>query len=122
MTDDRTASSANHHTSDTRDVRELLGLRTTAAAVVVGAFIATFLLLALTTAPTAKSLWAETSAWIVVSAAAVTLIRTAGDPLWCSRSYRSRSTVYYNSGLSPPRPRSTPICVSADGLGGHGSG
>ncbi|MDA3635390.1 MULTISPECIES: hypothetical protein [Rhodococcus] len=81
MTDDRTASSANHHTSDTRDVRELLGLRTTAAAVVVGAFIATFLLLALTTAPTAKSLWAETSAWIVVSAAAVTLIRTAGDPL-----------------------------------------
>lgn len=81
MTDDCTASSANHHTSDTRDVRELLGLRTTAAAVVVGAFIATFLLLALTTAPTAKSLWAETSAWIVVSAAAVTLIRTAGDPL-----------------------------------------
>ncbi|MFI5436732.1 hypothetical protein ACHMZP_33855 [Rhodococcus baikonurensis] len=81
MTDDRTASRANHQTSDTRDVRELLGLRTTAATVVVGAFIATFLLLALTTAPTAQSLWAETSAWIVVSAAAVTLIRTAGDPL-----------------------------------------
>lgn len=81
MTDDRTASRAKHQSSDTRDVRELLGLRTTAATVVVGAFIATFLLLALTTAPTAKSLWAETSAWMVVSAAAVTLIRTAGDPL-----------------------------------------
>ena len=81
MTDDRTASRAKHQSSDTRDVRELLGLRTTAATVVVGAFIATFLLLALTTAPTANSLWAETSAWMVVSAAAITLIRTAGDPL-----------------------------------------
>lgn len=81
MTDTHTASPATRPTADARDVRELLGLRSTAATVVVGAFIATFLLLALTTAPTTTSLWAELSAWIVVSAAALTLIRTAGDPL-----------------------------------------
>lgn len=81
MTDDHTASPAKHQTPAARDVRELLGLRSTAATVVVGAFIATFLLLALTTAPTAKSLWAEIPAWIVASSAAVTLIRTASDPL-----------------------------------------
>lgn len=67
--------------SEGRDVRELLGLRSTAARIVLGAYIATFLLLALTTAPTVEALWTEIPAWIVISTAAISLIKTAGDPL-----------------------------------------
>ncbi len=67
-------------TQATHDVRELLGLRTTAARVVVGAFIATYALVAVTTSPPG-SFWYEFAAWLIVSLAAVALVAVHGDPL-----------------------------------------
>ncbi|MGW0041823.1 hypothetical protein [Rhodococcus sp. NPDC003348] len=64
-----------------RDVRALLGLRSTAATVLVAAYVLTFLLLALSTSPGRDALWAELVAWLLVSAGAVAFVRTPGDPL-----------------------------------------
>ncbi len=62
------------------DVRELMGLRTVAAAAMVGFFIFTFAVVgAMTAAP--GGLWAETVGWLLVSSAAVALIRAPYDPL-----------------------------------------
>lgn len=62
------------------DVRELMGLRTLAAASMVGFFILTFAVVGSMTAPPG-GLWAEWLAWSLVSVAAVALIRTPGDPV-----------------------------------------
>lgn len=64
----------------TPDSRELLGLRTRAARVVVGAFIATYALVAVTTSPPG-SFWFELTAWLIISLAAITLVAAQGDPL-----------------------------------------
>lgn len=63
------------------DVRELLGFRSFAARVLIGAYVATFLLLALVTAPGREPWWAELLAWAIVSAGAVTLVFHPSDPL-----------------------------------------
>lgn len=63
------------------DVRDLLGLQTVAAKVIIVAYVLTFLLLAVATAPGYDAWWAELLAWALVSAGAVTLIHYPGDPL-----------------------------------------
>ncbi|MFD1815075.1 hypothetical protein [Rhodococcus gannanensis] len=63
------------------DVRELLGFRTGAARVLVVAYVLTFLLLALVTAPGRDAWWAELLAWVVVSVGAVTVVFHPSDPL-----------------------------------------
>ncbi|MFC7446758.1 hypothetical protein [Rhodococcus daqingensis] len=65
----------------TRDVRELLGLHTRGAKALVAAYVLTFLLVSLSTSPGPDAVVAELTAWLVVSAGAVTLVRIAGDPL-----------------------------------------
>ena len=69
-----------HHDNDLEDVRELLGLRTTAAKTVVAAYVATFALVAWSTNPPGGG-WFEFAAWIVVSVGAVGLVWVPGDPL-----------------------------------------
>ncbi len=69
-----------HHDNDLEDVRELLGLRTTAAKTVVAAYVATFALVAWSTNPPGGG-WFEFAAWIVVSIGAVGLVWVPGDPL-----------------------------------------
>lgn len=66
---------------DHRDIRELLGLRSTAARVLVAAYSSTFLLVALSTSPGGGAVWVELLAWLLVSAGAVAFIRAPGDPL-----------------------------------------
>lgn len=63
------------------DVRDLLGLRTLAAKILIVAYVLTFLLLAAATAPGRDAWWAELIAWALVSTGAVTLIYHPGDPL-----------------------------------------
>ncbi|MGW4480392.1 hypothetical protein [Rhodococcus triatomae] len=63
------------------DVRELLGFRTGAARVLVAAYVLTFLLLALVTAPSRQVWWAELLAWVVVSIGAVTVVFHPAEPL-----------------------------------------
>lgn len=65
---------------DVHDVRELLGLRTTAATALVAAYVVTFAVVASATYP-AGGIWAEIAAWLTVSIGAVALIRAPGDPL-----------------------------------------
>ncbi|MEZ5212140.1 hypothetical protein [Gordonia sp. (in: high G+C Gram-positive bacteria)] len=61
------------------DVSELAGLRTTAAALLVGVFIGTYALIVFATA--APSQWlAQIPAWLLTSGAAIALIRAPGDP------------------------------------------
>lgn len=62
------------------DVREMLGLRTTAARILVAAFVGTYALIATTGSPPG-SLWYELTAWFIVSVAAIALIVVRGDPL-----------------------------------------
>lgn len=62
------------------DVRELLGMQTIAARVIIIAFVATFALLAWVTAPP-DAFWQELIAWVAVSGAAICLIAVPGDPL-----------------------------------------
>lgn len=62
------------------DVRELMGLRTVAAAVIVGVFIVTFAVVGYATSPPG-GLGAFALAWLLVSVAAVVLVRAPGDPL-----------------------------------------
>lgn len=62
------------------DVRELLGLRTVAASVIVGVFVVTFAVVGYATAPDGHP-WTFVPAWLIVSAAAVALVRAPGDPL-----------------------------------------
>ena len=69
-----------HHDNDIHDVRELLGLRTIAAKIVVTAYTATFALVAWSTNPPGGG-WFEFAAWIIVSIGAISLIRIPGDPL-----------------------------------------
>jgi hypothetical protein len=61
------------------DIRELLGLRTIAARVIVAAYVGTYALVALRTGPPG-SFWYELTAWLIVSFAAVALIAVRGDP------------------------------------------
>lgn len=63
------------------DIRELLGMQTKAATVIVWFFVLTFLLLALVTAEGVSTLWPVTLALLAVTAAAVAVVRVAGDPL-----------------------------------------
>ncbi|QSE87885.1 hypothetical protein JWS13_04515 (plasmid) [Rhodococcus pseudokoreensis] len=72
--------------AETRDVRELLGLRSTAAKTVVAAYVLTFLLVSTTTSPGPGALLAELAAWLIVSVGAAALILVPGDPLptWTS--------------------------------------
>lgn len=65
---------------DVQDVRELLGLRTPAAAALVIAYVVTFAIVAWANRP-AEGEWAVVAAWLVVCAGAVALIRVPGDPL-----------------------------------------
>ena len=69
-----------HHDNDIHDVRELLGLRTVAAKIVVTAYVATFALVAWSTNPPGGG-WFEFAAWIIVSIGALGLILVPGDPL-----------------------------------------
>ncbi|WP_415394332.1 hypothetical protein ACMTN4_00750 (plasmid) [Rhodococcus globerulus] len=69
-----------HHDTDIHDVRELLGLRTIAAKIVVTAYTATFALVAWSTNPPGGR-WFEFAAWIIVSIGALGLILVPGDPL-----------------------------------------
>lgn len=62
------------------DVRELMGLRTAAAAVLVAFFIVTYAVVGYWSAPRG-GLWVEVLAWLVVSVAAVVLIRAERDPI-----------------------------------------
>lgn len=62
------------------DVRDLLGLRTPAATILVATFVLTFGLAAIVTAPTG-TLPTSLLAWALISVAAVVLIRASGDPL-----------------------------------------
>ncbi|MFZ2510777.1 MAG: hypothetical protein WAW85_06780 [Gordonia sp. (in: high G+C Gram-positive bacteria)] len=62
------------------DVRELLGLRTPAATILVSTFVLAFGLIAGVTAPV-DAIPAGMLAWVLVSVAAVVLIRAGGDPL-----------------------------------------
>ena len=64
------------------DVRELLGLRTPAARLLVGWFVLTYLVVFAVTPPADPAATAvEALAWLLVSAAAYTFIRAPGDPL-----------------------------------------
>ncbi|MCT2174992.1 hypothetical protein M3G10_11780 [Dietzia cinnamea] len=72
-------STVNRH-EDVRDARELLGLRTPAATVLVAAYVVTFAIVAWSTHPDGGVL-AETTAWLVVSIAAIAIIRAPGDPI-----------------------------------------
>lgn len=74
---DMRADRANRYV---RDVRELLGLRTTSAKIVVTTYVATFALVAWSTNPPGGE-WFEFVAWIAVSIGAISLIRVPGDPL-----------------------------------------
>ena len=65
---------------DIGDVRELLGLRTVAAVGLVGFFVVTFAVVGYATYPPG-GLWAVALAWLLVSAAAVALVRAPGDPV-----------------------------------------
>lgn len=65
---------------DVRDVRELLGLRSAAATVIVAAYVVTFAIVAWATLP-AGGAWAEAAAWVIVSIGAVAIIRAPGDPI-----------------------------------------
>lgn len=65
---------------DTRDVRDLLGMRTAAAQILVAAYVLTFLLVVFTAGPGGPG-WAEILAWALMSGAAVALTRWPGDPL-----------------------------------------
>lgn len=69
-----------YHDNDVEDVRGLLGLRTTAARVVVAGYVATSALVAWSTLPPG-GVWFEFAAWVVVSIGAVGLVRVPGDPL-----------------------------------------
>ncbi|GAA4743818.1 hypothetical protein [Gordonia alkaliphila] len=62
------------------DIRELMGLRTPAAAVMVAFFIATFSLVGLITAPQGR-LWPQAVALTLIGVAALGLIRAPSDPL-----------------------------------------
>ncbi|MGB6247283.1 hypothetical protein [Gordonia sp. (in: high G+C Gram-positive bacteria)] len=66
------------------DIRDLMGLRTVAATVLVAFFIGTFALVGATTRPIGSGtagVLAEVGAWLVTSVAAIALIRAPGDPL-----------------------------------------
>jgi len=62
------------------DVRSLMGLHSVAAQILAAWFVCTYALLAVTTSESGGVL-RELLAWALVSAAAVGLIRAAGDPL-----------------------------------------
>lgn len=62
------------------DIRELLGLLTPAATILVSAFVATFGMIAVVTAPQG-TLATSLLAWLLVGAAALLLVRAQGDPL-----------------------------------------
>lgn len=64
----------------TPDIDEVLGFRTSAARLLVGAFVATYALIAVNTSPPG-SIWYELTAWLIMSLAAVALITVRGDPL-----------------------------------------
>lgn len=62
------------------DVHELLGLRTTAARLLVAAYVVSFALVAANTSP-AGALWNELTAWLIVSLASIALIVVRGERL-----------------------------------------
>lgn len=69
---------------EAQDVRELLGLRTSAATGLVVAYVVTFATIAWATRPPGAAwtgLWAEAVAWLAVSIGAVAIIRAPGDPI-----------------------------------------
>ncbi|WP_240498274.1 hypothetical protein [Williamsia sp. 1135] len=68
------------NTGNASDIREMLGLRTAAARVLVAAFVATYALIATTASPPG-SLWYELTAWFIISLAAIALVVVRGDPL-----------------------------------------
>ncbi|GAA4804939.1 hypothetical protein [Tomitella cavernea] len=63
-----------------RDVRGLLGMRSTAAHALVAAYVLTFLLVSLKAGP-GSGIGVDIAAWAAVSAGAVVLVRAPGDPL-----------------------------------------
>ncbi|GAC58815.1 hypothetical protein GOHSU_53_00170 [Gordonia hirsuta DSM 44140 = NBRC 16056] len=62
------------------DIRELLGLSTPAATILVAGFVVTFGLIAVVAAPQG-ALVAGLLAWVLVGTAALLLVRSQGDPL-----------------------------------------
>lgn len=67
--------------SGTRDVRELLGMHSRAAAVLVSFYALTFALLAVVSLDAVSAFWPEAVAVLVVTGGAVALLRVVGDPL-----------------------------------------
>lgn len=67
--------------SDTKDIRDLLGMHTTGARVLVGAYVLLISVVTVATWPGMRAVWPTVLALALLAAATVALIAVPGDPL-----------------------------------------